>query len=151
MGYCVKKVDHTGIWISSLCALHCIALPLLLPVLPLLASSIFAQDWFERLILSASLVIGFAALFIGFYRHHRELYPLYSLTLGGVIYWHKDMFGHEYEPLTIGFGAALIIIAHWLNLKLCHHCHDCHDCQDEHCASDVANDINVCDHQHDHK
>ena len=118
-------LDRMGIWISSLCAVHCLALPLLLPVAPLIASSFVAEAWFERAILSFSILLGFAALFVGVHKDHRQLYPMYSLVLGGLIYWHKDIFGEQYEPFTIALGAFLIIAAHVVNLRLCKSCKNC--------------------------
>ena len=119
--------DRIGVWISSICALHCLLLPVLLPIAPLIASSIFAEVWFERMILTFSILVGFAALFVGFHKYHRQLYPLYSLALGGLIYWNKDIFGHEYEPFTIAIGAFLIIAAHVTNMRLCKSCKTCED------------------------
>jgi hypothetical protein len=118
-------LDRLGIWASSLCALHCLLLPILIPLLPFVGASFFAEDWFERSILSISMIIGFWALLSGFYRYHRQLYPLFSLVLGGIIYWNKHMFGEAYEPLVIAIGAGLIIGAHVVNLKLCKSCQDC--------------------------
>ena len=120
-------LDKLGIWISSICALHCLLIPILLPIAPLVASSVFAEVWFERAILSFSILVGFAALFVGFHKYHRQLYPIYSLVLGGLIYWNKDVFGHEYEPFTITIGAMLIIAAHVINLRLCKQCKSCED------------------------
>lgn len=122
------KLDRLGVWITSLCAFHCLALPLLIPMAPLIASSFVASAWFERTILSFSILVGFAALFIGFHQYHRQLYPLYSLTLGGLIYWNKHMFGEAYEPLTIAVGALFIIGAHIANLRLCKKCKQCETC-----------------------
>lgn len=121
-------LDRLGVWITSLCAIHCLLLPILLPLAPLIASSFVASAWFERVILSASILVGFAALFIGFHKYHRQLYPLYSLTLGGLIYWNKHMFGEAYEPITIGVGALFIISAHLVNLRLCKKCKQCETC-----------------------
>lgn len=118
-------LDRMGIWASSLCALHCLLLPILIPLIPYIGASFVAQDWFERSILTISMVIGFWALLSGFYRYHRQIYPLYSLVLGGLIYWNKDMFGEAYEPFTIATGALLIIAAHIINFKLCKSCHQC--------------------------
>lgn len=123
-----RSLDRLGVWITSLCAVHCLALPLLLPLAPLIASSFVASAWFERAILSFSILVGFAALFIGFAQYHRQLYPLYSLTLGGLIYWNKGMFGDAYEPITVAVGALLIIAAHITNLKLCKKCKSCETC-----------------------
>ena len=124
-----SMMDRVGIWTSSLCALHCLLLPILIPLLPFVSASFFAQDWFERTILSLSMIIGFWALLSGFYRYHRQLYPLYSLLLGGLIYWNKDMFGEAYEPFTIGVGAILIVMAHVVNIKLCKSCQECGGCE----------------------
>jgi hypothetical protein len=120
-------LDRVGIWMSSICALHCLLLPILLPIAPLIASSVFAEAWFERMILTFSILVGFAALFVGFHKYHRQLYPLYSLVLGGLIYWNKDMFGSEYEPFTIAIGAFLIVAAHVTNIHLCKSCKTCED------------------------
>ncbi|MDN4502451.1 MerC domain-containing protein [Alteromonadaceae bacterium BrNp21-10] len=112
-------LDRFGIWISSLCAFHCLVLPVALPMLPLLGIGFFGESWFERTILSTSLLIGFWALFSGFYRYHRKIYPLYCLLIGGLIYWNKGMFGDAWEPITIAVGAMLIVFAHVSNLRLC--------------------------------
>jgi len=70
------KLDKLGIWVSSLCALHCLALPVLVPLLPLIGSSFFAQVWFERTILTFSLIVGAVALVSGAIRYHGKYYPL---------------------------------------------------------------------------
>ena len=108
-------LDRLGIWISGLCALHCLAIP----VLPLLASSVFGEVWFERTILSLSILIGSVALIAGAVRYHGQVYPLILLLTGGAIYWFKDMFGESGEPFTIAVGAMLIIVGHWINMRLC--------------------------------
>ncbi|MBU2878500.1 MULTISPECIES: MerC domain-containing protein [Alteromonadaceae] len=122
-------MDRVGIWTSSICALHCLLLPILIPLVPFVSASFFAQDWFEKTILTLSMIVGFWALLFGFYRYHRQLYPIYSLLLGGLIYWNKDMFGEAYEPFTIGLGALLIVAAHVANIRLCKSCDTCHDCE----------------------
>ncbi len=119
------KLDRLGIWISSLCALHCLALPLLLPLIPLIGSTFFAQLWFERTILTISMLIGAVALINGAMRYHGQYYPLVLLFSGGVIYWFKDIFGHDYEPFTIATGALLIVAGHWINMRLCRQCRCC--------------------------
>lgn len=122
------RLNRLGMWITSLCALHCLLLPILIPLAPLIASNFVASEWFERGILSFSILIGFAALFIGFHQYHRQLYPIYSLALGGLIYWNKHVFGEAYEPITIAVGAILIIVAHVANVRLCKACKTCETC-----------------------
>lgn len=122
-----EVLDKLGIWASSLCALHCLLLPVLIPLVPLLGASIFAEEWFEHGILVASVIIGFSALFSGFYRYHKRLYPVYGFALGAVLYWNKDSFGETLEPYTVVLGALLIIAAHVINLRLCRSCKSCAD------------------------
>ena len=77
-------LDKVGIAVTSLCAIHCIMLPVLLPVLPLLGLTSVHNHAFERIILLITMVLGFITLFAGFHRYHRKLYPFYSLFLGGL-------------------------------------------------------------------
>ncbi|EWH08447.1 MerC-like membrane protein [Catenovulum agarivorans DS-2] len=118
-------LDKVGVAATSLCALHCIFLPVLLPLLPLLGLSVVAEETFEHFVLAASMLIGFIALFTGFHRYHRKLYPFYSLALGGFVYASKDVLGEAYEPLVVTVGAILIILAHILNMRLCKSCRSC--------------------------
>lgn len=119
------KLDKLGIWISGLCAFHCLSLPILIPLLPLVSSTFFAQLWFERTILIFSMVVGAVALISGAIRYHSQLYPVVMLAAGGLIYWHKNMFGEQFEPFTIAAGALLIVVAHMKNMRLCRQCRCC--------------------------
>lgn len=121
--------DKVGITVTSLCAIHCIMLPVILPVLPLLGLSVVHNHAFERIVLLITMVLGFITLFIGFHRYHRKLYPFYSLFLGGFIYWQKDAWGPELEHVVLVVGASLVVLAHIMNMRLCN---SCHSCEDEH-------------------
>jgi hypothetical protein len=127
-------LDRIGITATSLCALHCILLPVLLPVLPLVGLSFLADHTWEHVFLLMTAVLGTVALLSGFKRYHRKLYPLYLLYIGVALYWIKHDFSENLEPYFIFGGASLIIIAHFLNIKLCN---DCKQCDDE-CSSSTA-------------
>lgn len=123
-------LDRIGIAATSLCALHCILLPILLPALPLLGLSFLADHTWEHVFLIATAMLGTVALFSGFKRYHRKLYPFYLLYLGVALYWIKHDFSPDYEPFFIISGALLIVGAHFINMKLCNSCRQCteHDC-----------------------
>ena len=118
-------LDRLGITATSLCALHCILLPILLPALPLLGLSFLADHSWEHVFLIFTAMLGSVALFSGFKRYHRKMYPFYLLFVGVGIYWIKHDFSEEYEAYFIIIGASLIIAAHYINLKLCNSCRDC--------------------------
>lgn len=113
-----KPLDKAGIIVAVLCALHCLLVPVVLPTLALMGLSFLGFELFERIILSVSLLIGGIAVVLGI-RHHQSPWPLLLLTLGGILYFNKNFFGHGWEPLMIVAGAAFIVVAHTLNLHLC--------------------------------
>lgn len=117
--------DKVGIMVTSLCAIHCILLPVILPVLPLLGLNAAHNHAFEGFVLLFTMVLGFITLFIGFHRYHRKLYPFYALFLGGFIYWQRGIWGHEYEHVILMIGAALVVGAHLMNMRLCNKCSCC--------------------------
>ena len=125
-------LDRIGITATSLCALHCILLPVLLPALPLLGLGFLADHSWEHMFLISTAILGSIALFSGFKRYHRKLYPFYLLFLGVGIYWVKHDFAEELEVFFIVIGASLIVAAHFINLKLCN---SCKACTDEGCQS----------------
>ena len=125
-------LDRIGITATSLCALHCILLPVLLPALPLLGLSFLADHSWEHVFLIFTAILGSVALFSGFKRYHRKLYPFYLLFLGVGIYWIKHDFSPDLEVYFIVIGASLIVAAHFINLKLCN---SCKECSDEGCQS----------------
>ncbi|WP_329605532.1 MerC domain-containing protein [Rheinheimera sp. UJ63] len=121
--------DKVGIMVTSLCAIHCIMLPVILPILPLLGLTAGHNHAFEGIVLLLTMALGFFTLFVGFHRYHRKLYPFYALFLGGFIYWQRGAWGSEYEHLILIIGATLVVSAHIMNMRLCN---SCNSCEDEH-------------------
>jgi len=118
-------LDRIGITATSLCALHCILLPVILPALPLLGLSFLADHTWEHVFLVMTAILGSFALFSGFKKYHKRLYPFYLLFLGVFIYWIKHDFSEALEPYFIILGASLIVAAHVINIKLCNSCKQC--------------------------
>ena len=69
-----------------------------------------------------SILLGAIAMGIGILRHHGKPSPLIALLIGGLIYWFKDLLGHDAEPLLVTLGAAFIIAGHVYNIKLIKSC-----------------------------
>ena len=120
-------LDRIGITATSLCALHCILLPVIIPALPLLGIGFLADHTWEHMFLLMTAVLGTIALFSGFKRYHKRLYPFYLLYLGVALYWIKHDFSEEVEIYFILGGASLIIAAHFINILLCNSCKQCDD------------------------
>ena len=125
-------LDKIGITATSLCALHCILLPVMLPVLPLMGLSFLADHTWEHIFLLMTATLGTIALFSGFKRYHKRFYPFYLLYLGVALYWIKHDFSEAVEVYFIVGGASLIVAAHFINIKLCN---SCKACDEEVCSS----------------
>ena len=118
-------LNRIGITATSLCALHCIFLPVILPALPLLGLSFLADHTWENVFLLVTAILGSIAMLSGFKRYHRKLYPFYLLLLGVAIYGQKHTFSDAVEPYLISIGTLLIVTAHFINIKLCNSCKSC--------------------------
>jgi hypothetical protein len=126
-------LDRIGITATSLCALHCILLPVILPLLPLLGLGFLADHTWEHVFLLLTATLGTVAIYSGFKHYHKRLYPIYLLYLGVIIYWVKHDFSPALEPFFIIGGSSFIIAAHFVNIKLCNSCKQCEDkaCNDK--------------------
>jgi hypothetical protein len=118
-------LDRIGITATTLCGLHCLLLPILLPVLPLMHLSFLADHTWEHIFLLLTAVLGTIALFSGFKKYHRRIYPFYLLYIGVILYWIKHDFPAAYSIYFIVGGTSLIVAAHFINLKLCGSCKTC--------------------------
>ena len=118
-------LDKIGIAATSLCAIHCLLLPFLLPVLPMMGASFIAQESFEDSVLALTMGLGVIALYSGYKRYHNRLFPFLFFAFGGLIYSQKDGFGVDIEPYLVMLGASLVVLAHVSNMKLCRRCTDC--------------------------
>lgn len=116
--YAKNFLDKMGIAVTSLCAFHCILLPFLLPLLPLLSLTFIVDEAFEMSLFATTVVLGFSALSSGYFRYHRRFSPMLLLLVGCLIYVMKMVLGIEDDPVFVMFSTSFIIAAHMLNMKL---------------------------------
>ena len=119
------NLDKFCISAASLCALHCLLVPLALPLAPLVGLQFFAHSVVETAVLITTFSIGLVALSLGFAKRHRQVYPFYLLLVGTVLYALRHEFGATSEPLVILAGAVFIVLAHLANIRLCQACPHC--------------------------
>ena len=127
-----ELIDRTGFAVSFLCAVHCIALPFLLPFLPLIAGSFFWSEGFEEGVVYAALLLATPALIRGYLRHRRVWVPAaFALGVGFLLlrpghHVHGDHIHLEPEHFVFAACAGLsLAVGHFLNLRFCRSCHAC--------------------------
>lgn len=122
-------MDRAAVFLSALCLLHCLALPLLVAGLPLLAQFSGSHLHAQMLIIVAPLSV--LALGLGF-RHHRNTKILWAGFIGLMGLILGATLGHGYgnelidRGMTIA-GSVVLAIAHYYNTTYprshahCHH------------------------------
>lgn len=124
------KLDSVGFVASTLCAIHCAAMPFLIIFLTFSGFQFIANPVVEYLFIGSSIIIGTFTFTHGFINHHRKIYPFAVFVFGLLIV----IFGHllfeihaehniQQNENNLFFiiapiGAFFIAIGHLLNRKL---------------------------------
>lgn len=115
--------DKTAVSLSLLCTIHCLAMPLVVVLLPTVAALPLADEAFHLWMIYAVLPISIYALTMGCKKHKR--YRL--LLIGGLglsILVATALVGHEilgevWEKSLTVLGASIIVLGHYWNYRLC--------------------------------
>ena len=121
--------DAFGIAASVACAIHCAVLPLLLSSLPLFGINIIENQGFEFLMIALAFVVGVYSLYHGRKKHHHSYYPMVLFAAGIGLLFIKSLL-HSHSLMLLLPAVSLVVIAHYLNYKLCRvhnhaHADDC--------------------------
>jgi uncharacterized membrane protein YoaK (UPF0700 family) len=121
--------DAFGIAASVACAIHCAVLPLLLSSLPLFGINIIENQGFEFIMIALAFIVGVYSLYHGRKKHHHSYYPMLLFAAGISLLFIKSML-HSHSLMLLLPAVSLVVIAHYLNYKLCRvhnhaHADDC--------------------------
>ncbi|WP_046367966.1 MerC domain-containing protein [Flavihumibacter petaseus] len=121
--------DAFGIATSVACAIHCAVLPLLLTSLPVFGVEIIHNVSFEYFMILLAAVVGSAALYHGYRKHHRKAGPLLIFSLGIFLLLLKQYL-HDWQLWFLVPAVVAIVWAHFRNYQLCRKANHCHaaDC-----------------------
>lgn len=116
-----RHFDQIAIGLSALCIVHCLAVPLLVAVLPIAAISFGSSAHFHGLMLwlvVPTSVVGFA---LG-YRVHRRARIVILGAAGIVVLAAAALWGHsawnESLEIFVSLGGSLLLAAaHWSNFR----------------------------------
>lgn len=119
----LRLLDNLGIAASSLCLVHCLALPIVLTFLPLLGWQFLLRHETHRLL--AAFVVSFALMaVVPGYLKHRSRFVLAGMVAGVIAvllatFWLGSLPDDRYELPLITAGNLLVVAAHLRNRALC--------------------------------
>ncbi|QSJ20917.1 MerC domain-containing protein [Nostoc sp. UHCC 0702] len=116
-------MDRSAIALSTMCAIHCLFLPVVIVVLPALATTSLANESFHHLLLWFVFPISALALTQGC-RHHKDRKVLTFGILGLALLIGSAIVGHEFlteevERVATVLGATSLAFGHFRNYRLC--------------------------------
>lgn len=111
--------EKLGFSLSLLCAIHCLATPFLITLLPFFGKTIFANPIFELGMLLASMILALSIL-IKSYKKHFQPGPL-LVSLCGFCLAFSAQIGVENIVMSV-LGSMLVAYAYYLNWKVAHVC-----------------------------
>ena len=129
-----KIVDNLGITISSICAVHCVLLPMIFLIAPY---SFLASHEFHEALIYFILPCAFIAFVLGC-RRHKDIKVAAMGTFGIILLgsallmhdiFHSDQHSEEFTTVLITvLGSILLVFSHLRNRKLCmqedYSCHE---------------------------
>lgn len=131
-------LDQLGIGVALICAVHCLLTPLLVVLLPLIASTFWVDENFHFWMLALIVPLTAFSFFIGCRKHHDILLVLLAILGIGLLFCGvffscsscqgghhlpsfadlKD-FPHGFESVFTTLGGILLVLAHIRNYRLC--------------------------------
>lgn len=118
-----KLLDRFAIGISSLCVFHCLATPVLLILIPALASTVVADETFHKVLLVFVLPASSLALLLGCRRHKDwVVLSLGTLSLALLVliaYFGHELLGENGETVATVISSLVLAASHLRNYRLC--------------------------------
>lgn len=110
-------MERIGLFLSILCAIHCLSLPIFLFFAPYIASTFAFNETFEwSLVISSFLLASF--LLYKDYKQHKQTQPLFFL--GAAVFSKLAEIAFQNHATNWIFGLLLgifVAVAYWVNYK----------------------------------
>ena len=116
-----RYFDRIAIVLSGICIIHCLAVPLLVAVLPITAVSFGDDVHFHGLMLGLVVPTSLVGFYIGYRIHQRG--GLVGLGLIGIVVlataalWGHSQWVEGLEVFVSVVGSLLLAAAHWMNFR----------------------------------
>lgn len=113
------NLDHVGFWASTLCAIHCAIIPVLLTFSTLGFLSFLEHPFIEGSMLGIAVIVAFASILPSYFQKHQKLQPILLTVLGfAFIFWGRVTSIEIIEAIATVLGGLLVAFSHLVNAHL---------------------------------
>lgn len=123
-GDTLRCLDVVGSTASLCCAVHCIALPLVITLLPVLGLGFLSSEGFEWGMIAVSITLATLALCWG-RRVHGNSRTLYAIPVAVLLFIFAQTFHGDGHWICMALGGTALAAGHLLNRRLCCKCSHC--------------------------
>jgi hypothetical protein len=126
-----RYLDRIAISLSTICIVHCLAMPFLVAMLPVVALSFGGDGHFHALMLWLVVPTSAIGFSLGFRVHHSTKIVVAGAVavavLALVALWGHDHWDPTFE-VTVNVAASILLaIAHWRNFREVRRLHSHHE------------------------
>ena len=116
-------LDFIAVAISGLCAIHCLLLPLVLIIFPILGSSVLSDELFHELLLWVILPTSILAVALARFGHP-DLWVIVLVAAGLATLTFGALWAHDHAAPWVDkalslLGGMVLAIGHVRNFRLC--------------------------------
>jgi hypothetical protein len=125
----IVSLDTLGITASTLCIIHCMAMPFVIGMLPFLGWQFLEGKTAHHVLAAFVITFALTAVVPGYFKHkRREVLAAMLVGLGCVLYATfapANILPENLELPLITMGNIILVATHWRNrsLSLCKHPH----------------------------
>ena len=129
MNAVIGWLDKSSVGLSTVCAVHCLLMPVAVVILPSLAALPVADERFHLLLVFFVLPLSTVALTMGCRKH--KSWRVMAVGVGGLVLLvgaalaGHDLLGELTEKSATVIGAGLVALSHVMNFRKCRAL-DCH-------------------------
>lgn len=114
-----------GIWLSGLCAVHCILMPVLMVSLPLIGIKLFENHFIEITLVVISFAVAMSAVINSYLKVHRNLNIVLITLCGFALIVVAHIISSETAEIIMSAAGSLLIVTGLIKnqslIKTCAH------------------------------
>jgi hypothetical protein len=118
-----RLMDKTAIALSTACAIHCLLLPILIIIIPILSTTFLGDESFHRLLLWFVFPTSVFAITQGCRRHKDRLVLVFAslglMILFGTATLSEQVLNEDGERIATVLGAMFLVFGHYRNYTCC--------------------------------